>query len=299
MKRILKEPLVHFLLIGMSLFALSWLSGPAYQAQSRTVVVDEEALLTFMQYRAKAFNAAHFEQQLAGLSPEELQLLIDDYVREEVLYREARALQLDGEDYVVRRRLIQRLEFITKGFADASGRPDDEYVRRYFEENKSDYYIEPHVTFTHVYYDRERRGSDDAARLAQQKLGELNRLNVAFAQAPAHGDRFLYHTNYVERVPAHVASHFGKEMAAAIFRLDSGEEWYGPFESPYGFHLVLVTAREEGHYPLIEEILDRVTEDARQSQIREKTDEAIAAIIAGYDVRVAYEIEPVTEAAAR
>ncbi len=123
MRRLLKEPLVHFLLAGLALVVIYQVSGSGDLANSKTVVVDKQTLLTFMQYRAKAFNQQSFEARLDALTSEQLQLLIDDYVREESLYREAQAMQLERNDYIIRRRLIQKLEFITKGFADASGGP--------------------------------------------------------------------------------------------------------------------------------------------------------------------------------
>ena len=289
MRRLLKEPLVHFLLAGLALVVIYQVSGSGDLANTKTVVVDKQTLLTFMQYRAKAFNQQSFEAQLDALTPEQLQLLIDDYVREETLYREAQTMQLERNDYIIRRRLIQKLEFITKGFADASGGPEETEVRQYFEDNKSDYYVEPYVTFTHVFYNRERHGADEAAQLAGRKLLELNRRRVPFTGAPSHGDRFFYHLNYVERTPDYVASHFGKGMPASVFDLDPGASWQGPFESTYGYHLVLVSGREGGRYPTLDELRERVTEDARQALIRAKTDEAIQEIVDSYDVRLRYE----------
>jgi len=289
MRKLLKEPLVHFLLIGFGLFlTFHLIGGDSGGGASKRIVVDKDALLTFMQYRSKAFNEVAFERQLATLSDMELRLLIDDFVREEALYREAKTLQLDRDDYIIRRRLIQKLEFITKGFADASSVLDDSQVRQFFEDNKQDYYVEPYVTFTHVFYDRKRRGDHDAARAAESELKELNLRKVPFTDAPSHGDRFFYNLNYVERTPAYVASHFGRAMAAEIFELPSGSMWQGPFESPYGYHVVLVSNQEEGRYPEVQEIQERVAEDARQATIREQAEEAIAAIVGSYDAELTY-----------
>ena len=100
---------------------------------------------------------------------------------------------------------------------------------------------------------------------------------------------FLYHINYVERVPDFVASHFGPATARALFDLEPDDgSWRGPFESPYGFHLVMLTASEEGRTPDLDEIYDRVEEDARQTLLRVKKEKAIQDIIGTYDVRVVY-----------
>ena len=300
MKTLLKEPLVHFLAAGLALFALFGIvNRDAPENDPNVIVVDHEALLNFVQYRIKAFNPDLAEKKLSGLSEEELERLIDDYVREEVLHREALALGLDEDDYVIRRRLVQKLEFITEGFAESSVEEDPAAVRRYFEANEADYYVEPYVTFTHVFFDSEDRPREEARARAEKNLVELNRESTRFSDAPKHGDRFLYHVNYVERTPDYVASHFGIEMAKAIFELEPNDLlWRGPYDSPYGVHLVLLITNEPGRKPDLGEIEGRVVEDWRRSLVRERTENAIADIVGGYDVRVEYRRAPTKSAIA-
>jgi parvulin-like peptidyl-prolyl isomerase len=298
MKRLLKEPLVHFLAAGLGLFVVFGLVNRTEpDMDPNVVVVDRDALLTFVQYRIKAFNPTLAEKKLSALSDEELQLLIDDYVREEVLYREAMLLGLDEDDYVIRRRLVQKLEFITEGFAEASAKVDDAALRRYFDANKADYYVEPYVTFTHVFFETEDRPREQARALAEAKLVELNRDGVVFSDAPKHGDRFLYHVNYVERTADYVASHFGPDMTAALFELEPNDLlWRGPFDSAYGVHLVMLTSNEPGREPELAELEGRVREDARRAAIQEETEAAIREIVATYDVRLEYERPSASEA---
>ena len=287
----MKEPLVHFLAAGVGLFVLFGLVNRDEPDDDPNVItVDHEALITFVQYRIKAFNPELAEKKLQSLSNEELRLLIDDYVREEVLHREALALGLDEDDYIIRRRLVQKLEFITEGFAEASIEPDDGALQRYFDAHKADYYVEPYVTFTHVFFETEDRPREEARAKAEKKLAELNRKSTPFSDAPKHGDRFLYHVNYVERTPEYVASHFGTAMAKAIFELEPNDlVWRGPFDSPYGVHLVLLITNEPGRDPELSEIEGRVLEDWRRATVRDKTEDAIDDIIDAYDVRVVYE----------
>ena len=291
MRHWLKEPLLHFLGAGVGLFVLFGIvNRDEPEDDPNVVVVDHDALLTFVQYRIKAFNPALAEKKLEGLSDEELERLIDDYVREEVLYREAVALGLDEDDYVIRRRLVQKLEFITEGFAEAAVESDDAALQRFFEAQRADYYVEPFVTFTHVFFETEDRPREDARARAEKKLVELNRNSTAFSDAPKHGDRFLYHVNYVERTPEYVASHFGGPMAKAIFELEPNDlVWRGPFDSPYGVHLVLLTTSEPGREPELAEIEGRVREDWRRSVIRAETESAIADVVDSYEVQVSYE----------
>jgi hypothetical protein len=297
LKRFLKEPLVHFLAAGLGLFVLfGVVNRDKPDADPNVVTVDHDALLTFVQYRIKAFNPKLAEEKLSSLSDDELQNLIDDYVREEVLHREAVALGLGEDDYVIRRRLVQKLEFITEGFAEAGAKVDQSRLRRYFDANKADYYVEPFVTFTHVFFETEDRPREQAHAAAAKKLIELNRNGVPFADAPQHGDRFLYHVNYVERTPDYVASHFGVPMAKAVFELEPNEFiWKGPFDSPYGVHLVLLTTNEPGRDPELAELEERVRVDAQRAMIREETEAAITDIVGSYDVRVVYEREDAAE----
>jgi hypothetical protein len=300
-KSFLQEPLVHFLAAGLGLFVLFGIvNRDEPDADPNVVIVDHDALLTFVQYRIKAFNPILAQEKLNSLSDDELQRLIEDYAREEVLHREALQLGLDEDDYVIRRRLVQKLEFITEGFAEAGAEVDEAALRRYFDTNKADYYVEPFVTFTHVFFETEDRPREEARAAAQEKLIELNRDGVFFADAPQHGDRFLYHVNYVERTPEYIASHFGVPMARALFELEPNDlMWRGPFDSPYGVHLVMLTTSEPGRDPELSELEGRVREDAKRAKIREETEAAIADIVGSYDVQVVYEPEgtPKTDAA--
>ena len=291
MKRLLKEPLVHFLAAGIGLFVLFGIvNRDEPETDPYVIVVDDDTLLTFVQYRLKAFNPDLAKKKLAGLSDEELDRLIDDFIREEVLHREALALELGSDDYVIRRRLVQKLEFITEGFAEGTVEPDPAALTRYFEANKSDYFVEPYVTFTHVFFKADDESPEMVLARAEKKLAELNRNGTPFSDAPKHGDRFLYHVNYVERTPDYVASHFGVPMAKSIFGLEPNEfVWKGPFESPYGLHLVLLTTNAPGRDPELPEIEGRVLQDWKRSEIRRRTEEAIDDVIDAYDVRIEYE----------
>ena len=288
MKKFLREPLVHFLAIGIGLFVLFDLVVPEdSNLDSKTIVVDRDALLTFVQFRSKAFNPEVAAARLDALGDAELSMLIDDYVREEALHREALALGMDQNDYVIKQRLIQSLQFITNGFVSAAVDVSDEEITEYYEANRDDYYVDPYITFTHVYFSSDRHGAEQARKLADAKLAELNTEQVPFSESTRHGDRFLYNVNYVERTEDFVGSHFGRSMAAEIFTLEADDSrWHGPFESAYGFHLVMVTRRTDGLYPPLEDIADSVREDALRIKLDEQNERAVQAIVDTYDIRM-------------
>jgi hypothetical protein len=298
MSSILKDPLVHFLLLGLGLFVLFELvASDESSYDSKVINIDRDALLTFVQYRSRAFEPQIAAARLDAMAAEELDMLIADYVREEALHREALALGMDKNDYIIKRRMIQSIEFITNGFVTAAVEVSDEDIQSYYAANREDYYVAPFVTFTHVFFDAEGRGRDQARALAMDKLTELNALAVPFSDAPRHGDRFPYFVNYVEREPEFVASHVGVAMAESVFALEPGETaWHGPFESEYGFHLVLLTRNIEGRYPELAEVADRVRGDAEREAIKEQQDKAIQAIVDTYEVRRNFERQVVGSA---
>ena len=291
MQYLLKQPLLHFLLIGAALFVIYEITAEKNpkEIDLKTVVVDKDALLTFMQYRSKTFDSKKFEDKLNNMSEEKLNTLIEDYVREEVLYREALGLGLDKDDYVIRRRLVQKVDFINEGFLRSSMNIDDSQIQEYFEENKEFYKVEPYVTFTHVFFSSELHGMEKARELALNELKLLNDKKVQFSESVKHGDRFLYHLNYVERVPDYVESHFGNQMAESLFGLDPSENsWTGPYESPYGFHLVMLTKNEKAKYPELEDVYYRVKQDVTYNSLLEEKEKSIDDIIDSYDVKIIY-----------
>jgi parvulin-like peptidyl-prolyl isomerase len=172
---------------------------------------------------------------------------------------------------------------------DALIQPTDKQVNQYYQENKENYFLTPQVTFTHVFFSIEQRNKEQAAKSAEKEYKYLNEHALPFEVATSRGDRFHYHTNYVERDPEYVASHFSKTFAEKIFEASPSYQWIGPFESAYGYHLVMVTSSEPGRYPELSEIRDKVKEDAKYWQKQQRNNETIQALVDTYEVKVAYQ----------
>jgi len=289
-----RDPLVHFLLAGLVLFtALSWIAPD--DENQRDILVDHDSLLTFIQYRTKVFQPELAAKRLEALSSEERRNLIRDFIEEEAMYREAISMGLEGDDYVIRRRMVQKLEFITQGFVEQELELNDSDLTDFFAQNSQDYYIDPSITFTHVFLSQEKQGKgagvgQTLSIKAQSQLKLLHDKNVSFSQAIGYGDRFPFHVNYVERTPEFVASHFGQAFSDEVFALTAGADdggkntWYGPFQSQYGLHLVNVSERLEGRLPKFDEVKGIVSQDFRQAQIRQHQQKAIAEIVAQYNI---------------
>jgi hypothetical protein len=297
--KILKEPLLHFLLLGGLLFGCyALLNNPANEARSDEIVVDRQRLLTFMQNRAKAFAPDRFNQLLNEMPSEQLQTFIDDYVREEALYREALAMNLDKSDYVTRRRLIQKLEYIIGSFFSTGKSLTTTQLEAYYQENNAAYYQPAQITFTHVFFSSEHRGGAAARTLAAQTLQTLNEEQVPFHQALGYGERFLYHSNYVNKTADDVASHFGADLQRQLFGLKADEHtWRGPFTSPYGEHLIMLRQYKPGYQPALSAMQTRVSNDARHQHQEAELKKKVQAIINTYKVRVADDLsqQAVTE----
>lgn len=274
--------------MGLVLFlAFDLISKDEQSDALNRIVVDRDRLLTFMQFRSKIFEADRIGDALDNLPEEELQKLIDDYVREEALYREAKALNLDKNDYTSRRRLIRQLEFINQGFISSSITLSEMDLQGHLDAHNDRYYVPPKITFTHVFFNADKRGEDSAHALALAKLDELNESQVPFHKALSHGDRYLYHRNYVNKEADEIASHFGPAMQKQLFALDANDKiWHGPFHSPYGSHLVMVIRYTAGYAPPLKEVRQRVEQDAIQARLKLELDRINQSIVDAYEVEV-------------
>lgn len=283
---LIKEPLLHFLLIGACLFvAFQAINGTSVNENSRAIEVSQAKLLSFLQYRARKFNSEDAARQLETMTDEQRQQLVDAFVREEVLFREAKALALDSNDYVARQRLIQQMRYLTESFIQVTVDNSDTAVSGYLEENSERYRKPAEATFTHVFFSTAKRADEEAKVLAQQQLLQLNNEQIPFHRATAYGERFLYHRNYVKKEADHIGSHFGEPMRQSIFALaPNDQQWQGPYQSPYGYHLVLLTQNTPSAMPALAEVKGRVLQDMYREQQQQAVNGAIKEMVGRYQV---------------
>ena len=266
----MREPLVHFLAIGAVLFVLYGLFGDAGPADDQIVVTPERVTQLAQRFAM---------QWQRSPTREELDNLIAAHVREEVLYREALAMGLDEDDTIVRRRLVQKLEFLSETLvAD----PSDEALREFLGENPDRYELPARYTFRHVYFSPDRRGgqveADAQAALVRLRDGVVD-------DAEALGDGFLLPREFTRLPSTEVADLFGRDFAVALGELAVGS-WQGPVLSGYGLHLVLVEASEPARPPAFSEVRSRVESDYLAEQ-RRRTEEAVyEELRARYDIEV-------------
>jgi hypothetical protein len=280
--RWLREPLVHFLAIGVALFALNaLLSGgdPAAEADRRVEVTEAEVRWLRDNWQSR-WQRPPTQAELRGL--------VDDYVRRDILYREALAMGLDRDDEVIRRRMVQKIEFLTNDLA-TQVQPTEVQLQAYFQQNLDRYRIPQRRSFAHVYFNFDQRG-DAAVGDAERLLARL-RSAAPDAVRPAElGDRFMLQHEYRLQREQDVQRIFGQRFAAALFALEPGV-WQGPIASGYGLHLAYVMDVEEPRVPDLALVRNDLREQANEAMLAavrsrytvEIDEEAIRALALGGD----------------
>jgi hypothetical protein len=240
-KRLLREPLAHFLALGALLFVFFERQGGAGPGSTRIVVTSG-----LVEHLAAGF-ARTWQRPPTAV---ELKGLVDDYVKEEVATREATAMGLDRDDTIIRRRLRQKLEFLVEDTVDQTA-PGDAELQAWLDKHRQSFRIESQVALRQVYVATERHGA--SARADAEKL--LARLRAAGegARIGDLGDPTMLPRELPAGPLSEVAKVFGADFATRIEALEAGK-WTGPLESPYGFHLVLVTERVAPKAPSLSEV---------------------------------------------
>jgi peptidyl-prolyl cis-trans isomerase C len=246
----LREPLVHFLTVGALLFVLYTIAHRADEPISDTITVSAVQVAVLQE---------QWQQQWQRTpTPQELQWLIDQHIREEVLYREAKALGLDRDDTIVRRRLAQKMEFLAADVATLTG-PSEEELRTFFAAQSEQYREPAKVSFTHIYFNPDER-RDQTQPDAELTLQSLRTEKHPPQRAPERGDRFMLHADYRQQTQVEVTQEFGQPFADRLFASSSGE-WLGPIESGYGLHLVRIEERTESTLPTFAAVHAQVRDD--------------------------------------
>lgn len=236
-----REPLVHFLLAGAAIFALNAWRGPSVQSRPDRILVSVE----------QVERMAALWQATWGRVPsdEEIQAMVRDYIQEEVYYREALKLGLDVNDTAIRRRLRQKMEFLT--LADLEGaEPGDEVLQAWFEAHPDRYQPSPELTFEQVYF---KIGNDAAASAALTRL-------VSDPEAEMSGDPISLAARFETIKKDDVARAFGNAFANQLPTLPIGT-WTGPVRSGFGQHIVRVNAIETKPLPAFDEVRETVKRD--------------------------------------
>ncbi len=270
LRKLAQDRLIWFIVLGALLFGADRL----LQVQENTVIAIDLPLVEKL--------VAQWEGQTKRRpNARELDALIEGYIREEILVREAARLGLDNDDIIIRRRLAQKVEFMmADDMPDAL--PDRDALKAFFDANQQQYTQSESLSWRHVFVDDEGE--------ARQLMAQLNKNDAAWQES---GRPFMLNRQYARQDELALSRLMGTQFAAALFA-ESGAGWRGPIQSAYGWHVVKIDTRHAAKAADFETIIERVARDWQKA----KRQEAMAA--AWQELRVRYDVKllPVEEAPA-
>ena len=240
-----KDPLILFFIGGAGLFAM-------------TEFVDSEEISYQIDIREADLSRLNDQWAMQMRRPateQELENLTEQLIKEEIYYREAKRLGLDQNDTIVRRRMVQKLTFLTEDIA-TTDMPDEKALKDYYDQNIEKYRQPKRYSFQHRYFSSDRR--KDAKQDAEISL--LNTKDL--------GDPFMLQKTYNKRSEREIADLFGREFSESIANLEPGKQWQGPVKSAYGFHTLLLESTQESYLKDYDTVQERVLIDFQQETRR-------------------------------
>ena len=262
MKKLIREPLVHFLILGLGLFILYALVSP--EERNNRIVID--------QYDLNEIITKWNMQWQRDPTPEELKGLLDQYIKDEIFYREALAMNLDHNDEIIRRRLAQKMRFLTQDIATSSD-PSDELLQQYLRENQEKYQIEKILSFEHRYFSRDKR--------ADPRQDALNALN---GTDEILGDAISIRKEFMNFPLSRLRADLGAKFVQQIDTMETNSVWQGPVESGYGFHLIKILKVIQARPLTLDEARERIINDYQYDRLNSFNDDLFETLLEQYEV---------------
>ncbi len=257
--RLFTEPLIQFLIIGACIYgAYAWFGAPEENFRDTTVHVDSARINAFISEWESRWNRPPTREEVDGL--------IQSYIKEDVLYRQAVVMGLNEDDPITRRRMAQKLEFLTSDLA-MMVQPQEGELEQYFSENSELYRAPDRMTFSQVFFDPDSRGNrtlEDAA----EALAQLQAAGVPTEESMQMGDGFMLQSDFVSVTEAEASRQMGSGFVEAVVKLEPGA-WHGPVLSGYGVHLVYMYDYQKSPPAIFEDVQAAVLENWQFEQ-REK-----------------------------
>ena len=257
---LLREPLLHFLVLGAALFGLFGVVGKKDAEAPAKIVISAERVANLADRFARTWRRPPTQQELQGL--------VEDDIRDEVFYREGRAAGLDRDDFVIRRRVRQKMEFLAEDMAAAE--PSDEQLAAYLASNPERFRTEDRLTFHHVFLsatDAVAHWKGTPSR-SPRPLSSTN----ATADAATIGDPFLLGETFRQMPQSDVVRTFGEGFAKQLAAVEPGR-WQGPVSSSFGAHFIFVDERTQGSLPPLDTVREAVQREwlnARRVEAEDK-----------------------------
>jgi peptidyl-prolyl cis-trans isomerase C len=274
MLRLFKEPLIQFLILGACIYGAYALFGTDDEAAGEYVIVVDET-------RVQGFVTAWQGRMGRPPTDQELDGMISQYLKEEILYREASAMGLGENDAITRRRLAQKLEFLTKDIARLK-EPTEGELEAYFADNNERYRDPDLITFTQVFFDPDKR--DEATLVdAEAALVILRERGEPEGDVDDLGDRFMLQSYYPQKDELDIRRQFGSGFSGPVMKLEPGQ-WHGPVLSGYGVHLVYVFSLLDAPEPVFADVQERVFEDWQTEQQEKFNADYFAGLKSRYEI---------------
>jgi hypothetical protein len=259
--RIWKEPLIHFFVLGLVVFGLHGV------LEKKPEAADDPFLVEVSSADIEWFRTMWSKRMGREPTVEELRGQVNQLIREQVLSREAVSIGLDEGDMVVRRRLAQKMDFLFKDLSDIT-EPLDSELQTFLQEKRNTYEIPAEVTFTHVYFNTDKRGEEGAAEAVRMLVERLNANKDVPSDTSVLGDPFLLPSSYSNRTLVEIRREFGLEFAKMVWEQEP-RTWQGPVASGFGYHAVNVQERSDAKLPDFSDVKERLKADWMAKRQRE------------------------------
>ena len=231
-KRFLSEPLLQFLILGGMLYVFVSFIQHQKQKQAKEIVVDGERV---------ALLVNNYKTQTGVLpSREQLNAMVDNYIKEEIFFREAKKMGLDKDDEIIRRRLSQKFDFVTSDLKQIDS-PSDYQLRDFYKMHPSMFKTEGSVNFSHIFFSTDHSKDGDAQQRALHVLRKLT--GTSLQRAPGEGDHFALQYDYTDQTVLDIRSNFGDKPIVDSLFTSPTNMWIGPVQSGYGWHLLYISKR--------------------------------------------------------
>ena len=274
--KIFKEPLLHFLIIGAFLFLVySWRNpvteNPLQTNKIKVTSADIERIQSLWKKQRGRFPT---EVELKGL--------INNHVRQQILYREAVKLGLEQNDVIIERRLVQKMEFLSEDLATLQ-EPTEDILKKYYDENQDTYLIPAQFSFEHIYFNEEHHTNNK-----QAALKTLDKIVNDQGSKTSHsnlGDPFMLSFNFIRKSQEDIRYDFGDLFAKSLVELSS-DQWQGPIESSYGFHLVRIYEFIEPYQQEFSDVKETVTRDYLFQLRQDAKKKFYAQLMKNYEIEI-------------
>lgn len=271
----IQEPIVHFLIIGAGIFTLYlFIADPADMRPDR-IIVDETNVSRLAEQFQRTWMRSPTKQELKGL--------IDEFVKEEILYREALALGLDQNDLIIRRRLRQKMEFLNED-VNLPRAPSDVELHVFYNAHLEHFRRPDRISFQQIYLNP-NDAADSWEQTAVELMARLNGNLSASVDPGLLGDRSLLPNQLAGVTKSDIAKTFGDAFVKGVEQATTGR-WCGPYASSFGLHLIRVQAREAGGVPAMAEIRPILEREWLNMHRNEAKDRYYRQLLERYDVEI-------------